>query len=274
VALCFSLRYADAVTELRLRLAAAEAARGRAEAEAALLADTSARLLGQVVSYLYVPPLFRRTDMVAVTAFLFSQPSPLLYGPLLRQAMDARESLVDARRDAKQWEAKASEAAQRSFLGAAHHLGAKAVTSSSSLGFSANGIEAGSGASDASPAGAWRGARHLSFGRAQVAASLAWRTRGLDTVPANRTAKFKAPCWYPNQPHVSRSGGSGGGGGVARSASAPPAAASLPATASAAAAARGLRCLPYFYVAGPALRSSVALLRLLEHHPEATTPHA
>jgi len=41
-------RYADAVGEIGLRLTAAEAARSRAETEAALLAETSARLLGQV----------------------------------------------------------------------------------------------------------------------------------------------------------------------------------------------------------------------------------
>lgn len=240
-----------------------------------------------------------------------------------RKAIEARENLVEARREAKQWETKALEAS---------HLAARLATQKpsdskaaghpqhASDGSSSSGSNDARGLSNnyvlntdgkkhdsahehtfrssfilGSPnLGLGRAARHLYLSRAHVEVSFAWRNLGLDAVPANHTAKFKAPCWYPNQHLNQRHSGSSSSGGTTISSSSassvarplilghsrrlfaansgpssglPPPGASASVGVSAAAVGKGLKCLPYFYIAGPNLRS-VALLRLLEQHPE------
>jgi len=299
---CAFNRYADAVGEIGLRLTAAEAARSRAETEAALLAETSARLLGQVKN--------------CFTLFNSHKSYCALLDILNQKAIEARENLVEARREAKQWETKALEAlhlaarlaTQHSSEGKEHQQhasvgsssnGARGLTNSNSPSMDGQKTESShentvsSSIVLGSPSlGMGRAARHLYLSRAHVAESYTWRNLGLDAVPANRTAKFKAPCWYPNQ-HLSQRHGSSSSIGTTTSTSSsngviarppilghsrrllaiqpPPSTGAVASVSSAAATVaavgKGLKCLPYFYVAGPTLRS-VALLRLLEHHPE------
>ena len=75
-------------------------------------------------------------------------------------------------------------------------LGCNSAPSSGGSGFG-NGNGNSGGATTLGGEAAISAARMgLSLGRAELSHLPAWRQRGLDAIPANLTAKFKAPCWY------------------------------------------------------------------------------
>ena len=77
-------------------------------------------------------------------------------------------------------------------------LGCNSAPSSGGSGFGSGNGNRGGATTVGGEAAASAARMGLSLGRAELSHLPAWRQRGLDAIPANLTAKFKAPCWYYN----------------------------------------------------------------------------